>query len=186
MTFYRTLLLGSSFFPIREYLYSIWDRISLIQNERKGRMIFLENKLNFHVTGKSKGMQTIAKSDQHTITIDEPPVMGGEDTGPDPLTTFLCALSGCENVVANVVAKELKFDLQGIEFDIRGVVDRRGFMGDPNVKPYFEKVTIDTKVQTSETEERIAELQRITDSRCPLYTTLKAAGVELKSKWSKA
>ncbi len=149
-------------------------------------MIFLENKLNFHVTGKSKGMQTIAKSDQHTITIDEPPVMGGEDTGPDPLTTFLCALSGCENVVANVVAKELKFDLQEIEFDIRGVVDRRGFMGDPNVKPYFEKVTIDAKVQTSESEERIAELWRITDSRCPLYTTLKAAGVELESKWSKA
>jgi uncharacterized OsmC-like protein len=31
----------------------------------------------------------------------------------------LGALAGCENVVTNMVAKEIDFDLQGIEFDIK-------------------------------------------------------------------
>jgi putative redox protein len=146
----------------------------------------MKNQMTFHVTGSSKGMQTVVSSKQHTITIDEPPAMGGQDTGPDPLTTLLGALAGCENVVANLVAKELNFDLQGIEFDIQGTIDTRGLMGDPNVKPYFQQVTIHAKVKTNESQERIEELQRITDSRCPVYTTLKAAGIPLQSKWTKA
>ncbi|CAH0344548.1 OsmC family protein [Bacillus sp. CECT 9360] len=146
----------------------------------------MEHKLNFHVTGTTKGMQTIVKSSKHSITIDEPPVMGGHDSGPDPLTTLLSALAGCENVVANLVAKEMNFDLQTIEFDIKGVLDRRGLMGDPSVKPYFEKVMIEAKVTTSESQERINELQKLTDSRCPVYTTLEAAGIPLETTWTKA
>ncbi|GIM45833.1 hypothetical protein DNHGIG_13820 [Collibacillus ludicampi] len=102
------------------------------------------------------------------------------------MSLVLSALAGCENIVANLVAKEINFDLQGIEFDIRGEFDPRGLMGDPNVRPYFEKVTIHAKVKTSESEDRLKELQEITDSRCPVYTTLKAAGVELESNWVKA
>jgi putative redox protein len=143
-------------------------------------------KLNMRVSGNGKGMQTVLKAGNHTVTIDEPPAMGGQDSGPDPLTTLLSALAGCENVVANMVAKEMEFDLQGIEFDIKGVLDPRGFMGDPNVRTYFEKVTIQAKVKTSESEERIKELQTKTDSRCPVYNTLKAADVEIETNWTKA
>ncbi|WP_419881378.1 OsmC family protein [Peribacillus sp. B-H-3] len=146
----------------------------------------MENLINFHVTGSSKGLQTIAKTGKHTLTIDEPPVMGGQDSGPNPLQTLLSALSGCENIVANVVAREMEFDLQGIDFDIKAVLDRRGFMGDPNVKPYFQSVNIEAKVKTSEPQERIDELQRITDSRCPIYATLSAAGIPIETNWTKA
>lgn len=138
------------------------------------------------ITAVSEGMQTRARSKNHTLIIDEPQQMGGKDEGPNPLGTLLSALAGCENVIANMVAKEMNFDLQGIEFDIRGEFDMRGLMGDPNVRPYFEKVTINAKVKTSESEERIKELQEKTDSRCPVYTTLKAAGVEMVPNWVKA
>lgn len=100
--------------------------------------------------------------------------------------TLLSALAGCENVIANMVAKEMDFDLQGIEFDIRGEFDPRGLMGEAGIRPYFEKVTVEAKVKTNESEERIQELQEITDSRCPVYTTLKAAGVEMVPHWVKA
>ncbi|MCQ6277490.1 OsmC family protein [Bacillus sp. V3B] len=111
--------------------------------------------------------------------------MGGKDTGADPLSTLLSALAGCENVIANFVAKEIEFDLQGIEFDITGILDTRGLMGDPNVQPYFEKVRINAKVKTSETQERVDQLQKITDERCPVYTTFKAAGIELVPNWTR-
>lgn len=147
--------------------------------------ISMEKKMTFQVSGKSNGVQAILKSGKHTIIIDEPPAMGGQDKGPDPLTTFLGALAGCENVVANLVAKELAMDLQGIEFDIKGILDPRGFMGNPDVIPYFEKVIIDVKVKTNDSLERIHELQRVTDSRCPIYNTIKAAGIEIVSNWTK-
>ncbi|QZT35005.1 OsmC family protein [Caldalkalibacillus thermarum TA2.A1] len=40
-------------------------------------------------------------------------------------------------------------------------------------------------VETDESEERLDELRRVTDSRCPVYNTLKAAGIKVKSEWTK-
>ncbi|MED1204142.1 OsmC family protein [Heyndrickxia acidicola] len=138
------------------------------------------------ITGVSQGLQTKVRSVNHHFIVDEPQAMGGKDEGSNPLATLLGALAGCENIIANMVAKDINFDLQGIEFDIRGELDTRGLMGEPNVRPYFEKVTVHAKVKTTEAEERIKELQEKTDLRCPVFTTLKAAGVEMVPNWVKA
>ncbi|WP_412733836.1 OsmC family protein [Heyndrickxia acidicola] len=53
------------------------------------------------------------------MIIDEPTNMGGKDTGANPLGTLLGALAGCENVVTNMVAKEIDFNLKGIEFTFK-------------------------------------------------------------------
>ncbi|WP_059104392.1 OsmC family protein [Shouchella shacheensis] len=146
----------------------------------------MADKMTFQVNSTSEGMRTDIEAGQHKIAIDEPENMGGKDSATDPLSTLLGSLAGCENVIANLVAKDIHFDLQGISFDIKGELDPRGLMGDPDVRPYFQKVSIEANVQTSETEERIQELQEKTDQRCPVYTTLEAAGVELHANWRKA
>ncbi|EIJ80206.1 OsmC family protein [Bacillus methanolicus PB1] len=61
----------------------------------------------------------------HTFNIDEPESQGGKNTGPNPLQTVLGALIGCENIIANMVAKEINFDLQGIIFSVKGELDSR-------------------------------------------------------------
>ncbi|SFP88623.1 OsmC family protein [Salibacterium halotolerans] len=142
--------------------------------------------MNFHISSESENMKTVAESGKHRIEIDEPQSLGGNDTAPDPLTTMLGSLAGCENVVANFVAKELDFDLQGLTFDISGDIDPRGMQGVEGVRPYFQTVTVHAKVTTSESEERVQELKRLTDARCPVFTTLEAAGVELNTTWEKA
>lgn len=134
----------------------------------------------------SKGMYTEGNSHDHKVIIDEPQNMGGTDQGANPLATLLISLTGCENAIANFVAKEINFDLKGIEFEVRGDIDPRGMMGDETVRPYFKKITVDAKVSTSETDERVQELQKIVDARCPIYTTMVAADVEMVANWSKA
>lgn len=146
----------------------------------------MANKMMIRVSGESNGIQSVLKAGNHEITIDEDQHMGGNDSGPNPLQTLLGALAGCENVIAHTIAKEIDFDLQGIEFNVKGTLDPRGLMGDPNVKPYFEKVAIEAKVKTDESEERIQELHEKTDQRCPVFTTFKAAGIELEPNWAKA
>ncbi len=138
------------------------------------------------ITAVSKGMNTTGKSHDHTVVIDEPANMGGTDEGANPLATLLISLAGCENAIANFVAKEIDFDLQGIDFEINGDIDPKGMMGDKSVRPYFQKITVNAKVQTSESEDRIKELQEIVDSRCPIYTTMVAADVEMVPNWVKA
>ncbi|MFC0523765.1 OsmC family protein [Pontibacillus salicampi] len=141
----------------------------------------------FHITSNNTGMKTDVSAEHgHTLVIDEPESMGGTNQGADPLSTLLSSLAGCETVIANMVAKEIKFDLQNIKFDIKGSLDPQGLMGKEGVRPYFQTVTINAEVQTSETQERVEELQRITDQRCPVFTTLKAADVELNVNWQKA
>ncbi|MBH0231690.1 OsmC family protein [Halobacillus yeomjeoni] len=138
------------------------------------------------ITSHSEGMKSEIQAGNHQITIDEPEQMGGTDLGADPLATMLGSLAGCETVIANMVAKEIDFDLQGISFDINGTLDPRGLMGTADVKPYFDTVNIEAKVETSESQDRVEELQEITDKRCPVFTTLQAADVQLNVNWTKA
>lgn len=145
----------------------------------------MSEKMTFNVTGTTDKMKADLRSKQHEIIIDEPPEMGGSNKGPDPIANLLASLAGCENVIANMVAQEIEFDLQSIEFDINGELDPRGLMGDGSVQPYFEKVQVYAKVATSESQDRIDELKEKVDARCPVYTMLKAAGVELEANWTK-
>ncbi|UFT99721.1 OsmC family protein [Radiobacillus kanasensis] len=143
----------------------------------------LDNK-EIHVHGSTVGFQTIMHTGDHTVVIDEPYSEGGHDAGPDPLKVLLTSLAGCENAVANLVANEMDFDLQSIHFDIKANYDPRGLAGKADVQPYFSKVTLDAKVKTSEPEERIAQLQKETNQRCPVYATFDAAGIEMESSWT--
>ena len=142
--------------------------------------------MEFNVEGNAKSFQTDLSTGSHEITIDEPENLGGSNQGMDPLSALLSSLAGCENAVANFVAKEMDFDLQGISFQVNGNIDSEGMMGNPDVRPYFQTVSVKAKVQTSESDERVQELQDKVDARCPVFTTLHAAGVEMKVDWSKA
>ncbi|PRO66029.1 OsmC family protein [Alkalicoccus urumqiensis] len=146
----------------------------------------MSQSMKFHVTAQTEGMKADIQSKDHKLVIDEPQNMGGTDEGADPLSTLLGALAGCENVVANMAAKEMEFDLQKIEFEVDGELDPRGLMGTADVRPYFNTVSVRAVVHTSESDERIQELKEKTDARCPVFTSLKVAGVDMNAEWTKA
>jgi putative redox protein len=142
-------------------------------------------KIQLQVTGIAKGLTSTITAGTHTFHIDEPESQGGKNKGANPLQTLLGALIGCENIIANMVAKELNFVHEGISFSVKGELDPRGFKGEPNVRTYFDKVEISAEVKTDEPEDRLKKLQELTDSRCPVFNTLKSAGVELVTSWKK-
>ncbi|GGM27688.1 hypothetical protein GCM10011351_11930 [Paraliobacillus quinghaiensis] len=143
-------------------------------------------KMKFNVKAQSEGVTVKAQAGKHEVVLDESAQMGGKDLGPNPLQNILVSLASCENVTGHIVAREMKFDLQGLSFNVTGEFDPRGFMGDPEVCPYFETVTVEATVTTSESEERIKELKEKVEARCPVYTMLKGANVEMIDNWTKA
>ncbi|UCZ52169.1 OsmC family protein [Bacillus shivajii] len=146
----------------------------------------MANKMNIMVNAETEGITVTAKAGKHEFIIDEGNQMGGQDLGPNPLQSVLGSLAACENVTARMVAREMNFDLQDITFKMKGQFDPKGFMGDPSVRPYFEAVTVEATVTTSESDDRLKELQEKVESRCPVYTMLKAADVEMNDTWIKA
>ncbi len=142
--------------------------------------------IKVRVEGIGSEMRTDSVAGKHKIAIDEPVAMGGKDSAIDPLSAFLASLIGCENVMAQIIAKEMDFDLQGISFDVEGELDSSGLMGNLEVKPYFEKVVVKAVVETSESQERINEMQAAVDLRCPVFRTIKDAGIPIENEWVKA
>ena len=145
----------------------------------------MNNKMKVRVKATTEEITVKATAGKHEFIIDEGPQMGGKGLGPNPMQSVLGALAACENVTARVVAREMNFDIEGLSFEINGEFDPRGFMGDPGVRPYFQAISVEAKVKTSESEARMKELQEKVESRCPVYTMLKAANVEMKDNWSK-
>lgn len=141
-------------------------------------------KMKMRVFGKSEGVKTNIRAGKHEVIVDEAAQMGGNNEGPNPLQYLLTALAGCTNAVSHLVAKEMEFDLQDISVDVSGEFDPRGFMGDPNVRTYFETVSIDVKVTTTELAERVEELQKTVASRCPVYGMFTGANVEITESWT--
>lgn len=137
------------------------------------------------VSGECEKMKTVAKAGSHTFVMDEPESMGGTDAGADPLSTLLGSLISCKNVVLNLVAKEMGFQLNGAVFEVEGNLDLDGLLGDPSVRTYFDNVHLNITLRTDEADDRIEELLEKTQARCPVYQTLKAANVKLTTEWSK-
>jgi putative redox protein len=119
--------------------------------------------VKFNIESASQKVTTQVKAGAHTFYVDEPKNLGGSDKGANPLNTLLGSLAGCENAIANMVAKEMKFNLNGIDFKIEGVLDPRGLRGDVSVKQYFQTLTIEALVDTDESDERVQELKEKTD-----------------------
>ncbi len=142
-------------------------------------------KMVIRATSETAGVRTDTQTGKHVITTDEPPNLGGTDAGPNPLELMLGALAGCENVIAHMAAKEMAFEFDGIAFAIEAEFDPQGLMGNPDVRTYFERVTIDADVKTEEPDERIQELKEKVDSRCPIFGVLNAADVEMMSNWKR-
>ena len=115
--------------------------------------------------------------------LDEPKTHGGTGMGPSPLHGLLGTLCGCESVTFNRTAKEMEFKYNKLDFSAEFTIDIRGRMGHRGVVPHFKTVRMEVLVDTKETEEKLLEVVKETESRCPVYNLIKDAGVNIQTQW---
>ena len=132
-----------------------------------------------------EGVRTVVMTrDGQSLVTDEPVSRGGTGSAPTPLETVVGALCGCSAVTFEREARELGLDYQGIDFDAAYRLDRRGLLGEAEVRPYFEGVDVDARVRTTAPSELLAQVVEITEHRCPVRNLLVDAGVALTINWS--
>ena len=114
-------------------------------------------------------------SPQFELVADEPPLLLGEDMGPNPVEYLLNALAACvtTSMIYHAAAKGI--EIKGVESRLEGDLDLRGFLGLSNEVPmgyqqiriYFK---IDADIEDSEKEELIAMGKKYS----PVYNTIFA------------
>lgn len=118
----------------------------------------------FRTTSKVRGFE---------LRLDEPPDLGGSDTGPNPVETVLAAFGSCQAIVYRAYANVLGLQVDRIDVEARGYLDVRGFLGHPSVAPGFERVSFTTRVTSPESPEKIRQLVDLVGKHCPVLDILK-------------
>jgi uncharacterized OsmC-like protein len=117
------------------------------------------------------------------VVTDEPDSLGGTNTASSPLELLLASFVGCEGVIINGVAKAMKFDYEGVDFECSGQIDIRGPKGVSGIRPYFETVELKITLHTDEPSERVEKLVKNVEHRCPVMNLMRSAEVDLKVEW---
>lgn len=124
----------------------------------------------FRASGTPTGtVGSVITARSHTVRVDEPPTLGGEDADANPVEVYLAALISCQVVTYRFWAQRLDVAVDDIAVTAEGDLDVRGFFGiDDSVRPGFRAVRVNVRITGPESAERYAELQRAVDAHCPV------------------
>ena len=116
-----------------------------------------------------------AKVKTFTIACDEPVPSGGTDKGPTPLDYFVASIGFCENVMFTRNAALQGLEFESLETSVHGHWDRRGQYEIAGTDPSFKDMTVETKVTSKASTEKIVEVARATHRTCPMRVTIGKA-----------
>lgn len=130
--------------------------------------------LNFKVNGKSIGFTKYSgKARNFELIVDEPQVLGGEDSAANPVEYLLAGYAGCLNVVFNLVAKEMQIEIKKLEINIDGNINPEKFLGiSETERAGFKDINVDVKIETNAPKEQELELINTVKTRCPINDNL--------------
>jgi uncharacterized OsmC-like protein len=111
-------------------------------------------------------------ADPFKLDADEPPLLLGEDIGPNPVEYALTALAACVTtaLVYHAAAKGIK--LHAVESRLEGDIDLRGFLGISNdVRRGYENIRIYYKIDADVPDEQLEELIQMGTKYSPVFDT---------------
>jgi uncharacterized OsmC-like protein len=107
------------------------------------------------------------------LVADEPPVLLGEDKGPNPVEYLLTALVGCltSSLIYHAAAKGI--EIKGVESRLEGDIDLRGFLGlSPDIRPGYENIRVYFNIDADVSEGEKEELIRMAQKYSPVFNSV--------------
>lgn len=107
------------------------------------------------------------------IAVDEPPELGGQDKGMNPVELLLVALGACQEIMYAAMASMMGIKLDEVKVNLKGSLDLKGLFGmDASIPPGYQKITYETILRSSAPEEELHKLIEAVESHCPVLDTL--------------
>ena len=122
--------------------------------------------------------QEIPHETPFTLNADEPPILAGHDTGPNPVEHLLNALAGCLTTTLIYHAAVRGIKVEELESELEGDLDIRGFLGLSNeIRPGFQNIRVNFKVKT---DTRNIEKLKVLSKLSPVFDmTSKGTNVQV-------
>lgn len=105
------------------------------------------------------GQEDTSRNEPFVLDADEPPVLFGENRGPNPVEYLLTALAACltSSMVYHAATRGIR--IEELESEVEGEIDLRGFMGIANdVKKGYQSIRVNFKVKSDASPEKLKEL----------------------------
>lgn len=128
----------------------------------------------FKVTASlNGGVLSKIKVRDFEIISDEPAALGGTNKGPNPVELVLAALAACQEIVISAYAAVLGIKVDGVDIEVKGDIDLRGFLNVADVRPGYDNIEYVTTIKTSETDRtKVDRLIQFAEKKCPVYDIL--------------
>jgi uncharacterized OsmC-like protein len=131
------------------------------------------------------GQEDTSRTEPFVLEADEPPLLLGENLGPNAGEYLLQALAACLTGTIVYHAASRGIVLESLESTIEGDVDLQGFLGlDESVRPGFQQIRVAFEVSGDFDDDQLAELATLT-SYSPVRDTVSnpvAVAIELKRR----
>lgn len=120
--------------------------------------------------------KTVVSTRDFEFVVDEPPALGGEDAGPNPVEYLLGAWAGCLNVVTHLVAAERDIEIDGVEIDLEGDLDPRKLLeDDDSVRAGYSEIRVTIAIESEADPVTVASLADEIEDRCPVSDNIQHA-----------
>jgi uncharacterized OsmC-like protein len=120
------------------------------------------------------GQEDTSRSMAFTMEGDEPPVLLGNNAGPNAVETALHALASCLSVgfVYNAAAQGI--NVESLDFDLEGDLDLRAFLGlSEEVRPGYESIRLTYRVKCDAPKEKVVELCNYVQKTSPVLDIIR-------------
>lgn len=134
--------------------------------------------------GTGVAQQLRVPDSPHRFETDAYPAFGGQDAAPSPLFYALGSLTSCNQVTAQLVAKDLGITLGRLQFRVQGDLDTAVLVGGADGNANFDRVEVTAEVETDASPEEFARLESETDRRCPVSQLFRRSGLEFVATWT--
>lgn len=130
--------------------------------------------LKFSVSGRSESASRIAvKAREFTLIVDEPPALGGENLGPNPVEYELTALLGCLNVMGHLIAKEMAFTIKSLQINASGELNPDRLFGKATAdRAGYKAISVEVMVDADADQATLDSWLAQVESRCPVSDNL--------------
>ncbi|NLW54895.1 MAG: OsmC family protein [Clostridiaceae bacterium] len=119
------------------------------------------------------GLTMLCKARDFEIVIDEPPELGGNDKGMNPVEALLTALAACKAIVIKAFASKHRIKLNSVRVEVEGVLDPDGFLGlNKDAKIGYSEVTTHYYIDADNTEEEIDKYVKFVEKNCPVKDSI--------------
>lgn len=131
--------------------------------------------VKFSISAKSETPSRVAvKARSFTMYVDEPPQLGGEDKGANPVEYLLAALAGCINVVGHLVAKEMNIKLNELSVEIEGILNPARFQGKSfEERAGYKQISVNIKVKSDASQDLLKKWLESVKDRCPVSDNIE-------------